>query len=175
MTQQEQAGIQLPPASEVRQAVLLYIQNAYAQDAPETTKRFVPPDGFDPAAWLMSDIAERDPANAPLDAVRSFALRIGNAMYPHMKLRLSRPPKDQVFLFSVDSHDAFLSAPPGSSDHLALEELKRHNAAVSARISAAWDAAGLPTERNYLRRKVAEARVHAAEEMTIPPSPGPKP
>jgi hypothetical protein len=106
----------------------------------------------------MGDAAQRDPADAPLEGVRSFSLRLGNANYPHMKLRLSRPPKDNVFLFSVDAHDAFLHAPPGSGDYGTLEELKRQNSRMTAAITALWDENGLPTERNYLRLKIDQAR-----------------
>jgi hypothetical protein len=107
----------------------------------------------------MCGAALRDAADAPVDGVRSFSLRLGNANYPHMKLRLSRPPKDNVFLFSVDAHDAFLHAPPGSADYGALEELKRRNSQMAAAITALWDENGLPTERNYLRLKIDQARL----------------
>jgi len=161
--------IKLPPHAEIRQAVQLYLDFAFGRHVPEQAGRFLPGDGCDVGAWLMGDVAERDPANAPIDAVRSFALRIGNSLYPNMKLRLSRPPRDKVFLFSVDSHDAFLHAEPGSPDCAPLEELKRHNAALTGRILSAWDMAGLPTERNYLRQKVQQARLK--DDETIPPRP----
>ena len=53
---------------------------------------------------------------------------------------------------------AFLHAPPGSPDFDALERLKRHNAATAAAILADWQAEKLPTERDYLRRKIRQAR-----------------
>ena len=148
----------LPAAEEIRRAVELYLANAYARDLPEATRRLLPPAAFDPAEWLMGDCTERDPADAPLERVRSFALRLGNAGYPNMKLRLSRPPNEQAFVLSVDSHDAFLRAPPGSTDSRELERLKHSNAGIAAAIHAAWDDAGLPTERTYLRRKLREAK-----------------
>lgn len=148
----------LPTAEQIRRAVSSYIQHAYDGQPTETARRLIPPEGFDPKEWLMAELVERDPANAPLANVRSFALRLGNMIYPHMKLRLSRPPHDSVFIFSVDSHDAFLSAPPDSRDYAALEEMKRYNAVIVAAVTAAWDAAGLLTERNYLRQKIQEAR-----------------
>ena len=36
--------------------------------------------------------------------------------------------------------------------------MKRDNAALAAQIVAAWDQAELPTERQYLRRKIRRAR-----------------
>ncbi len=148
----------LPSARDLRRAVLAYLDRAYGGSCPATVQRLIPPEGCDVRKWLMSEAVERDPADAPLHAIRSFALRLGNAQYPHMKLRLSRPPRDGEYLFSVDAHDAFLHAPPSSPDHKMLEDLKRHNAAIAAAINSAWDAAGLLTERNYLRRKIQQAK-----------------
>ena len=39
-----------------------------------------------------------------------------------------------------------------------LAELKRRNAATVSSITAAWDTAGLKTEKNYLRGKIREAK-----------------
>lgn len=148
----------LPSAEDIQRAIDLYLRHAYGDSPGEKVTSLLPEEGFDPAEFLMSSKVERNPSDAPLEQVRSFTLRLGNAGYPHMKLRLSRPPRGHHLLFSVDSHDAFLHAPPGSPDHDALEELKKHNAAVAKRIAEAWDAAGLLTEQNDLRRHIAEAR-----------------
>jgi hypothetical protein len=158
MTNNDFSGTGLPPAGQIRQAIALFLDFAYGQVQPDGARRFIPPDGFDPARWLMSELIERDPPDAPMERVRSFVLRIGNSQYPHMKLRLSRPPRDKVYLFSVDSHDAFLSAPAGSADHQVIEDLKAFNAQVAATIRSAWDRAGLATEANYLRGKITEGR-----------------
>ena len=154
----------LPTSQQLRLAVRLYVQHAYGGDVSPAAAGCLPPQpdcedqDFQPSAWLMGDAVERTPADAPLEAVRSFALRLGNAVYPHMKLRLSHPPNDAIYLFSVDSHDEFLCAPPGSSEHQQVEELKRHNAALAATIMTALDHAGLPTERAYLRQKIEQSR-----------------
>ncbi len=121
-------------------------------------RRLAAPPDVDPSVWLMSEWVQRQPADAAIDQVRHFDLRLGNDCYPHMKLRISRLPKSEEFVFSVDAHDAFLHAAPGSPDHAALEELKRHNAELAETILAAWEEHGLPTERTYLRRKLDQAR-----------------
>jgi len=137
----------------------LYLVIAYGHgEPPETVRQLVPPEQFESAAWLMGPEVERDPRDGLLENVRSFALRLGNWAYPHMKLRLSRPPNEHEFLLSVDAHDAFLFAPAGSSDAAALAQMKQNNATIGAAILAAWDEANLPTERNYLRRKIREVR-----------------
>ena len=148
----------VPSPGQIHRSVEEYLAIAYPAGPPESIGRLLPGDPLDVISWLMSDATQRDPADAPLEGVRSFALRLGNAGYPHMKLRWSRPPGERVLVLSVDSHDAFLHAPPGSPDGEALESLKRDNARIAAAIHAAWDAADLPTERNYLRRKIRDAK-----------------
>lgn len=148
----------LPSPEQVRQAVKIYLDLAYGEACPPAVEKLIPPESFESQAWFMRGACERDPADAPFPGVRSFALRLGNLQYPHMKLRLSRPPRAATFLFTVDSHDAFLHAPQGSADYEALEALKKYNSEVASAIMTAWDAAGLPTERNYLRLKIREAR-----------------
>ncbi len=149
---------EFPAKEQLRQAIDLYLERAYPEGPPpEMLERFAVPEGIPLEEWLMREQIERSP-DGELDAVRSFALRLGNYQYPHMKLRLSRPPKDGVFLFSVDAHDACLKAPPGSPDAGPLEQLKRSNAEIAAAILAAWDAADLPTERWYLREKIRKMR-----------------
>jgi hypothetical protein len=147
----------LPEIDQLRRAVEIYLDRAYGGQPPEAAREFIPPADADSAQWLMAH-SQRDPRDACLANVRSFALRIGNSHYPHMKLRLSRPPREDVFLFSVDSHDAFLTAPPGSADAGPLEELKRHNASVAGAILSAWEAEKLLTERSYLRQRIRQAR-----------------
>jgi hypothetical protein len=157
MDQARNTDDMLPTPQEIALAVSIYVDLAYPQGLPQPLRRLLPPPQ-DLQPWIMSDCVERTPPDAPLPVVRSFALRLGNSRYPHMKLRLSRPPRENRLVFSVDAHDAFLCAPKESADYEALEQLKRDNQALVSRISEAWDAAGLPTERAYLRQKIQQAR-----------------
>ena len=142
----------------LRRAIEIYLGKAYDADPPRVVLDRLPPPPARPEEYLMSRSVERSPAADRPEGVRSFAIRLGNAAYPHMKLRLSRAPGDRTYLFSVDSHDAFLDTPAGSPERQALERLKCHNAEVSAAICAAWDRAGVPTERAYLRQKIRQAK-----------------
>lgn len=149
----------LPTNAELRLAIEQYLRKAYGgQVPPSADQQFMPSEDADPAVWLMRDTVERDPANASLDQVRSFALRVGNRHYPHMKIRLTRAPRQRFFVFSVDAHDAVLHAPPGSPDAATLAQLKRFNAQLAQEILAVWDAAGLLTERAYLRQQIRQAK-----------------
>jgi len=176
MASRQHKGIHLPAGRSIRRGICLYLRYAYSSNPPGELVQCVPPDGFEPQQWLMNRFIERDPPDAPLEGVRSFAIRLGNEKYPHMKLRLSRPPRDETFIFSVDCHDTFLFAPMDSPEYQTLEDLKRHNAIVAEAIRLAWEQAHLPTERSYLRKKIEQARgVASAQDRKGPKeSKGPK-
>ena len=157
MTTESHTG--LPRADALKDAIDIYVSRAYPDGADERiSQKFTIPDDCDLAGWLIEAVGEPEPADAGIDSIRSIALRLGNAFYPNMKMRLTRPPGNYVFLLMVDSHDVMLAAPPGSPDYEPLEELKAANAAIAGDITRAWDAAGLPTEHNYLRDKIRQAR-----------------
>jgi hypothetical protein len=103
---------------------------------------------------MMSDMAERNPRDAELENVRNAAFRLGNSIYPNMKLRLSLTPEGDGYIFSVDSHDLVLRAEPGSRDGGELAAVKARNAEINDAITCEWDRAGIPTERSYLRDKI---------------------
>src|SRR5512140_3609876 len=86
----------LPTAEDILRAIKLYLCLAYPDRPPEAVLLRLPPPDFRPEQWLMSDAVERARAAGSVEQVRTFALRLGNHAYPHMKLRLSRPPKDPV-------------------------------------------------------------------------------
>lgn len=156
----------LPSPATLREAVRIYLDAAYPGSAPASATSRLPSWLLDAQqvaelheveAWLASDAVERDPAAAPPAEARALAVRLGNFAYPHMKLRMARPPRAEELLFSVDSHDGFLTA-RAESDAAPLEELKRHNAELAREIHARWDAAGIATEGRWLRSKLAEAQ-----------------
>ncbi len=159
MQNPEKKPLTNPSASQIHQAVSLYLKHAYEGNPPESIADILPPEGeFDVSAWIMGEMVERDPAAAPLDIIRSAAFRFGNTYYPNMKFRISRPPNEQMFIFTVDSHDAVLAAKPGSADYAMLEELKAHNAKLADAIVSEWDKVSLPTERNFMRYKIEQAK-----------------
>lgn len=166
MHNEKDKSIKLPSPEDIHLAIQTYLKYAYDGAPPESTISLLPDEGnFDTGEWLMGEKIERDPPEAPLDEVRSAGCRLGNSFYPNMKLRLSRPPNHQSFIFSVDSHDEFLNVPPDSPDYSALEELKAQNASLANTIHSEWDQLSLPTERNFLRSKIQQAKC-----KTPPPS-----
>lgn len=150
--------ISLPTACQIRRAIDIYLAKAYGDRWPGKPAELLPPEGFDPAEYLMSDATERIGHGRRLRQVRSFAIRLGNSVYPNMKLKISRPPQLGTHFFSVDCHDAMLGAPGGSSDAEGLQQLKSHNAELAVAIEAAWDAVGLPTQKGLLRQRIRQAK-----------------
>ena len=152
------SNISLPTAGQIRQAIDIYLVEAYGSDRPEKLAELLPAEQFDPGEYLMSDVVERrDHSAEPLE-IRSFGIRLGTSIYSNMKLRIARPSVAYGWLFSVDSHDAMLSVSAGSADETPLEQLKQHNAALTRAIEGAWDATGLPTQRSLLREKIHLAK-----------------
>ena len=158
MTRETDNSPRLPTTDEIRRAVEIYLGHAYPSGVPEHTGRFLPDKDSLPGEWLMTDISEREIRKDAPSVVTSFALRVGNERYPNMKVRISMPPNGSEYLFCVDSHDGFLHAPRSSADYKLLEEMKAFNASVAQATLCDWGAAGLPTERNYMRRKIDDAK-----------------
>ncbi len=148
-----------PEIDELRRAISAYLEAAYGEDPPaDLLERFLPPPEGTAATWLMGEPVERDPPDVPFPQVRSFALRLGNPGYPHMKLRLTRTDDGAGYVFSVDSHDMILRAPPGSPDAAALDALKKENARIARQIVQRWHAEHVPTEHDRLREMIRKAR-----------------
>ena len=147
----------LPAGEVVQRAIAIYLEVAYPGGAPAEVTGRVPAASIDVGRWLADETVERDPPGAGPQDARAFALRLGNSVYPHMKLRLARPPRHPGLVFSVDSHDEFLAA-RAESEAGPLEAMKRHNAEIARTIHERWERAGIPTERSYLRAKLAETR-----------------
>ena len=99
----------------------------------------------------------------------SYALRLGQPLYPHMKLVLDPIPESAAaalhkrcqgydFLLRVDAHDRHLHAAPGSPDAAWLAGIRQSNKEIGERIEADWAAAGLPTFKEFLREQLAARR-----------------
>lgn len=149
----------LPSAQTIHLALEIYLRHAWETPISPAAETQLPPEGdFDALAWVMGEMVERDPPDAEIKNLRSVAFRLGNTFYPNMKFRMSLPPGGSEYLFSVDSHDAVLQAPEGTPDYAMLEELKAHNKQLGETIQREWDEAGLPTEKNYMRRMIEAKR-----------------
>jgi hypothetical protein len=144
-----------PDAQTFWRAAETYLRHAYeaAGGVPAAVRARLEtlrqsPDLFAAAAF------ERTPKEAP----GKFALRLGNARYPHMKLVVSQTPGGAGHLFKADTHDKHIRPPPGSSDELAFRELMAFNERVAQAIEAEWEAQGLRTFKVFLREDLERRR-----------------
>jgi hypothetical protein len=147
----------LPPVriDVLRRAVEVYLDFAYASCAlPDLVRRRLEwPADADAATLLPRPPFERVGKAGP-GAHAIFALRLGNARYPHMKLQIQPWPNAAGFLLSVNTHDQVLSLDPSSADAPAFRSLQAENQRLKEAIEAAWDQEGLPTFLRYLREYI---------------------
>ncbi|MFG0317886.1 MAG: response regulator [Planctomycetota bacterium JB042] len=129
--------------SRLRRAVELYLELAYV-DAPRPASLPIPD-------W--ASLPPSDPVSSHLDlfldesspsGVRCFALRLGNARYRFMKLRLLEYLYRDEFFLTVDTHDQMFE----SAGDPALARLMAFNRELKQAIEASWEGAALPTTVN---------------------------
>ena len=136
---------------------------------PEAVRRRLEwPAEVDAATLLTQPPFERA-GKAGRGAQAIYALRLGNAHYPHMKLQIQPWPNAAGFLLSVNTHDQVVSLDPNSADASAFRALQSENQRLKEAIEQAWDQEGLPTFLRYLRDYI-ESR---AEVIAPPPAPEP--
>ena len=99
-----------------------------------------------------------------------YALRLGNARYPHMKLQVQPWDNADGFLLSVNTHDQVLALDPAAPDADAFRALQAENQRIKEAIELAWDQAGLPTFLRYLRDYI-ESHPGSATTGGSPPGP----
>jgi hypothetical protein len=168
-----------PAIEEVFRAVEVYLQTAYAGGKPPTavmqrleTLRNTPAEGF-----FECPVFERDAANKSASAVSSapnalptrYAIRLGNKVYPHMKIVIEPAPHGGGHLFRADTHDRHIRPSPESREYKAFCELMEHNQSVAEAIETEWARSGLPTFRQFLRADLANrARATQASQAAAP-------
>jgi hypothetical protein len=148
---------------DLRQAVAIYLEQAYPSgEMPQAVRRRLAwPEGVDVAGLLSGPLFERV-TQPGQDRVVTYALRLGNARYPHMKLQVQPWAHPAGFLFSVNTHDQLLAPVPIASEAEAFRALQAENQRVKEAIEAAWDRAGLPIFLRYLRDYI--------DNQSVPPS-----
>jgi hypothetical protein len=164
------------PAHILKQAMELYLQIAYpaqgtgggraASLPPAVKSRMEQVEALPEQNAVPLTLLEKDEGLAP----GTHVLRLGQPLYPFMKLAIEPVPEDlrcreQDFLLRVDSHDRHLHAPAGSPDAAWLATVRQSNRELGAKIETAWAEAGLPTFKEFLRGQVQQRRA----QQTHPP------
>ncbi|HUO08887.1 MAG TPA: hypothetical protein VM008_11340 [Phycisphaerae bacterium] len=146
----------------LQQAIELYVQYAYPNGTlpPAVQERAKAIRDLSPSQNVPESLLEKESGAS----LHGYALRLGQPLYPHMKLIIEPAPADPTssalpnaipFLLRVDSHDRHLHAAPGSPDEAWLSNIRASNKQVGERIEAAWSQHGLPTFKDYLRSQLA--------------------
>ncbi len=161
------SGWQRPSPRVVWRAIQTYLSHAYEPaDGPVPsavrsrleTLNATPDDSF-----YDSPVFERPAVvghASPTPPVK-YSLRLGNSVYPHMKLVIDRAPDGRAYLLRVDTHDAHCQPRPGSREQVAFAELSRHNRVVADVIESAWESDGLLTFKKFLRDDLDRRRAAA--------------
>ena len=137
------------------QACRIFLELAY----PDGRHTIPPPKGVFLSLPLEAplEMVLRPPLCHPLPArsggIRGYALRLGSAAHPHLKLQIVSH-EDGSCVFSVDTHDAVFLDPrdPNSGR---WNQLQQSNRELKERIERAWEEAGLLTFNALLRRELA--------------------
>jgi hypothetical protein len=157
-------------AGALQQAIELYLRLAYPTGVPaEIQTRVVAVRALPAESPVPAELLEKGVANAAASA----ALRLGQPLYPHMKLVVDPCPRAAEgasvagkcrgfdFLLRADAHDQHLHAAAGSPDAAWLASIRQSNKELGEKIEAAWSAAGLPTFKDYLRAQLAARKAAA--------------
>jgi len=136
----------------LRRAVDVYLGIAYPSgEWPDAVRRRLVWQPDADASTLLTRAPFERAGKEGTTGASIFALRLGNARYPHMKLQIQPWPNPAGFLLSVNTHDQVLSIDPNSPEAPALRALQAENQRLKEAIELAWDQGGLPTFLRYLR------------------------
>jgi hypothetical protein len=159
----------------LRQAVAIYLDQAYGETTPPEVvrHRLVWPTETD-AELLLSGAPFERSGKSKSTGSTIYALRLGNARYPHMKLQIQPWPNHAGFMLSVNTHDQVLTLDPDTADLPAFREIQAENQRLKEQVEQAWDDAGLPTFLRYLREYIENRSVSAyPDALPLPPGADP--
>lgn len=141
--------------AQLDQACRIFLDLAY----PDGRHTIPPPTGVFLSVPLDGplDMVMHSPLCQPLPArgggIRGYALRLGSAAHPHLKLQIVAHD-DGNCVFSVDTHDA-IHLDPRHPDRERWSQLQQSNRQLKERIERAWEDVGLLTFNALLRRELA--------------------
>lgn len=147
-------------AHQLRRAVVTSLRLAYPEgtEIPANRQMFVGlPESMSLEEFLASVKAQSLPADGANSSSGGYALRIGNAWYPHMKLLVRPYPGPPGFVLSVDTHDK-LPLPADHPEAAQFRALQERNKELARSIESAWEEEGLPTQQGLLRQYIGKVR-----------------
>jgi hypothetical protein len=159
-------GWSKPAVPQVWSAVEAYVNHAYGGAAPPSAvrDRLASLRAAADSDFYDSPVFEHDESRPPT----RYSLRLGNKVYPHMKLVIERAPDGRGHLFRADTHDKHIRPNPTSREGRAFAELMKMNQQFAEAIEAEWAARGIATFKQFLRDDLARRGVDTA---AMPPPP----
>jgi len=130
------------PASTVRMATELFLQEAYPGGSRWRAPK-VELAGGETAKDLLPRFGDESESREGR-VVHRYVLRLGNSLYPHMKLVLEESMVRDHFVFGVDSHDD-LRVSPEAPDYARWNAVRDHNRLLRERIERVWREHRIPT------------------------------
>lgn len=158
-----------PSPTKVWHAIEIYLNGAYGGKPPPSAvrDRLGSLRATGEGDFYDSAVFERDAARPPT----RYTLRLGNTLYPHMKLVIERAPDGRTHLFKADTHDKHIRPKPESREFRAFAELMKSNQQFAEQIESEWARQGVATFKQYLRDDLARrAAAAASSESSSAPS-----
>jgi len=133
----------------MKKAIDIYVSAAYANvPLPLTVKSRIAfcdgSTGEDLKAILSHEVVERVESEDEPGVIVSYAVRLGNEKYPHMKLAIRRQRGDD-YCFVVDAHDRLFDLASAHPDAPKAQELRDYNRWLKEEVETRWREADLPT------------------------------
>jgi 3-phosphoshikimate 1-carboxyvinyltransferase len=153
-----------PAPESLWRAIEIYLSHAYANRPSRTIQTRVDTLRATSAEQLYSSrLFER---SEEAGEIIRYSLRLGNHLYPHMKLAIDRNQIESQYFFRVDTHDQHVRPPAGAPEEQAFANLMIENQRCAQLIEAAWESVGLPTFKTFMRhdlaRRAAKASFHSS-------------
>jgi len=137
----------LPDPAETLKAIDIYLQTAYEGDLPLRVRSQMKVLDAWHGPFFNCSLFVHDPHDPPT----RYYIRFGNKFYPHMKLAVELPPSSNHFVYRVDTHDRHCCPAPSAPEYNEFRQLMDNNQKLAEKIEGAWDTAGLPTFKAFLR------------------------
>jgi hypothetical protein len=144
----------LPEPMQVHKAIDIYLAHAYSAALPLPTRSMINL----LKTWAGDFYAAPAFAKTGAPGAPRLTVRLGNSVYPHMKLAIEPAPDGESYVFKADSHDRHLCPAESDPDYGAFMELREKNQKIVEKIEQAWADAAIPTFKTYLQADLERRR-----------------
>jgi len=139
-------------SSMLAEAMGIYLDVAYRENGPpERVLDMARVDRSAPlAAALGREGVEKTEVPDHPGLIDRYRWRLGNDLFPHMKLVIARCSDADDFVFICDTHDRHLPLGSSACQSVEFRELLQHNSAIKRNVEARWHLVGIPTLAGHI-------------------------